>query len=272
MHTDFGYFEETHLGKSYDARMLMRLYPFTRPYKVLLAFSIILIVLITLLDLCLPYVTKIAVDRYIVPRIEVTRNANADAAENKTRYLRVNLTNPEIKTVVQKYSNQFKIFESFALIEYDDLEHIKTEDLALLRKGDLDGVTRITVVFLAIILISFVIDILQVVIMEYTGQMIMHDLRVRLFKHIQSLSLAFFSPNPDGRLVTRVTNDIQNMHELFTSVIAFVFKDLFLLIGITVVLIGINWHLALISFMVLPIVLAASLHFSSQAREGFRVL
>ena len=68
--------------------------------------------------------------------------------------------------------------------------------------------------------------------MEYAGQQIMHDLRLRLFTHIQSLSLSFFNRNPVGRLVTRVTNDVQNMHDLFTSVIVFVFKDLFLLLGI----------------------------------------
>ena len=108
--------------------------------------------------------------------------------------------------------------------------------------------------------------------MEYAGQMVMHDLRIRLFKHIQSLSVAFFTRNPVGRLVTRVTNDIQNMNELFTSVIAFVFKDLFLLVGIAVVLMSIHPKLALVSFTVLPFVLYASLHFSGQAREAYRTL
>ena len=108
--------------------------------------------------------------------------------------------------------------------------------------------------------------------MEYTGQMIMHDLRVGLFTHIQGLSVAFFTRNPVGRLVTRVANDIQNMHELFTSVVAFVFKDLFLLTGIAVVLLSLNWRLALVSFTVIPFVLYASIHFSGQAREAFRIL
>jgi len=119
---------------------------------------------------------------------------------------------------------------------------------------------------------GFVLNMVQVIIMEYTGQMIMHDLRVTLFAHIQSLSVAFFTRNPVGRLVTRVANDIQNMHELFTSVIVFVFKDLFLLAGITLVLLSINWRLALVCFTVIPFVLYASIHFSGQAREAFRIL
>jgi ATP-binding cassette subfamily B protein len=64
-------------------------------------------------------------------------------------------------------------------------------------------------------------------VMEYTGQKVMHDLRIELYSHIQGLSVSFFSKNPTGRLVTRVTNDVQNMHDLFTSVVTFFFKDLF---------------------------------------------
>jgi ATP-binding cassette subfamily B protein len=108
--------------------------------------------------------------------------------------------------------------------------------------------------------------------MEYIGQKIMHDLRLRLYGHIQSLSISFFSRTPTGRLVTRVTNDVSNMDELFTSVVTFLFRDVFLLLGITIVLTALNWRLALVSFTVLPVVLFASLNFSRQAREAFRTL
>lgn len=272
MRTDFGYFEEKQLGKPYDVKLLKRLYPYTRPYKLLLFFSIILIVLITLLDLSLPYVTKIAIDRYIVPQTEPVANQDSNATAQKVRILRVDLADSEIQAIVQKYPDRFKIDGSTVLIRFDDLKQLDKKDLTVLRQENLTGVSMIAAVFLAIILATFILDIVQVMLMEYTGQMIMHDLRVRLFEHIQSLSVAFFTRNPVGRLVTRVTNDIQNMHELFTSVIAFVFKDLFLLVGIAAVLIAINWKLALISFTVLPVVLVASLYFSGQAREAFRVL
>ncbi len=272
MHTDFGYFEEKQLGKPYDIKLLKRLYPFTRAYRSLLCYSIILVILITFLDLSLPYITKIAIDQYIVPQTELDVEKGSDNAENKTRYLRADITDPEIKTIVDKYSHRFKIFESFALIPYSDLQEFDNKDLKILRQYDLKGITFITVIFLAIVVIDFVFNFAQVMIMEYAGQMIMHDLRVRLFAHIQGLSVAFFTHNPVGRLVTRVTNDTQNMHELFTSVIVFVFKDLFLLVGIAVVLLSINWQLALVTFLVLPFVIWASLRFSGQAREAFRDL
>lgn len=272
MHSDFGYFEEKQLGKPYDVKSLKRLYPYTVPYRLLLLCSIILVVLITLLDLSLPYVTKIAIDRYIVPQKESAGNKRTDLTEDNIRYLKADIADPAIQAIVNKYSDRFEIDDSLARISFDDLSQIGKKDLAILRKDDLSGVTFITGIFLAMVMAGFVLNMVQVIIMEYTGQMIMHDLRVTLFAHIQSLSVAFFTRNPVGRLVTRVANDIQNMHELFTSVIVFVFKDLFLLAGITLVLLSINWRLALVCFTVIPFVLYTSIHFSSQAREAFRIL
>jgi len=272
MRTDFGYFEEKKLGKPYDIKMLRRLYPFAGPYRLFFILSIFLVIIITLLDLSLPYITKIAIDRYIVPKFESNNFKDVRGREDKVRFLEADITDPEIKAIVNKYSDQFKISGSFALISFDDLSGLDKKDLYILRKDDLAGVSLITAIFIGLILLNFVLNFLQVMLMEYTGQKIMHDLRVRLFAHIQDLSVAFFSRNPVGRLVTRVTNDTQNMHELFTSVISFVFKDIFLLFGIMFVLITINWQLALVSFIVLPFVLYASLYFSSLARDAFRVL
>ncbi|MGB6011853.1 MAG: ABC transporter ATP-binding protein [Desulfobacterales bacterium] len=272
MRTDFGYFEEKQLGKPYDLKLLARLYPYTQPYKLLLAVSIVLVVFITLLDLSLPYVTKIAIDRYIVPKIESAGGKGQGPVEGSIRYLKADLADPGIRAVVEKHPRLFKIHGDWATIPYDDLTKLSKNDLGTLRKNDLAGVAWIAAVFLAIVLMNFVSNMAQVLIMEYTGQMIMHDLRVRLFNHIQGLSVSFFTRNPVGRLVTRVANDVQNMHELFTSVIVFVFKDVFLLVGIAVVLMGINLRLALISFTVIPFVLWASIYFSSQARDAYRIL
>jgi ATP-binding cassette subfamily B multidrug efflux pump len=272
MYSDYGYFEEKQLGKPYDVKLLRRLYPYTKPYKLLFLSSIVLVVFITLLDLSLPYVTKIAIDRYIVPGRESVRKNKTDHTEVNIRTLMPDMTDPEVEIVVRKYPDLFRIQGSSARIYFRDLVKLDKKDLAILRKHDLSGITWITALFLGIVIFNFVLDIVQVLIMEYAGQMVMHDLRVRLFNHIQSLSIAFFTRNPVGRLVTRVTNDIQNMYELFTSVVVFVFKDLFLLVGIAGVLISINFKLALACFTVIPFVLYASIYFSSQARAAYRIL
>jgi ATP-binding cassette subfamily B multidrug efflux pump len=272
MQHDHGYFEESELGKPYDIKLLKRLYPFTRPYRLLLFGSIGLVVLITVLDLALPYVTKVAIDRYIVPTTDRVAAGKASGNKTRERVIRVDLVDPQKRALVDRYKELFKIEGNTALISYSKLAGIKKTDLAVLLKNDITGITVISAVFMALVIINFILNFVQKMIMEYTGLMIMHDLRMKLFVHIQNLAIAFFTRNPVGRLVTRTTNDIQNMHELFTSVISMIFKDLFLLGGIAVVMLVINWKLALVSFIVLPLVLYASIYFSRRARDIFREL
>ena len=272
MQSDYGYFEETKLGKPYDLNLLKRIYPFTRPYRRLLFGSIGLVLLITVLDLALPYVTKIAIDRYIVPLTASETSATAAGKKFEERVIRADLNDPQQQALVIKYRELFTVQGTTASIPFKALAKLKKSDLAVLRKDDLAGVTYITAIFFILVIIDFMLNFAQKMIMEYTGHMIMHDLRIRLFGHIQNLATAFFTRNPVGRLVTRTTNDVQNMHELFTSVISMIFKDLFLLGGIAVVMLVINWKLALVSFTVLPLVVWASIIFARRARGIFREL
>ncbi|MBW1892612.1 MAG: ABC transporter ATP-binding protein [Deltaproteobacteria bacterium] len=218
MYYNTGIFNEEKPGKQFDLKLLSMLIPFAGKYRHLLFFAVILVVIITFCDLSLPYVTKIAIDRYIVHRIDPV------------------------------------------LLE------------ASFRGDDLKGVAWMSLIIVGISCVGFVFNFIQLMIMEYTGQMIMHDLRLKIFHHIQNLSLSFFTKNPVGRLVTRTTNDVQNMHEMFTSVITFVFKDLFLLAGIAIVLLTINARLALICFTALPVVMFTAFKFAHYARDAFRIL
>jgi ATP-binding cassette subfamily B protein len=272
MHPDYGYFEEAQLGKPYDVKLLKRLLPFIQPYKLLILWSIFLVIGITALDLALPYVTKVAIDRYIVPQTTDAAGAHARSDGTRSRYLKADLKNPRQRKVAQKYSALFRIEGQTALISFDELARLEKSDLKILRQKDFGGLAKMAAIFLAIVFFNFILNFTQKMIMEYSGLMIMHDLRMKLFIHIQHLAIDFFTRNPVGRLVTRVTNDVQNMHELFTSVISLVFKDCFLLVGIASVMLVLNWKLALVSFTVLPIVIFASAKFSVKARDVFRTL
>ncbi|MBT4364511.1 MAG: ABC transporter ATP-binding protein [Desulfobacterales bacterium] len=267
MRTDQGYFEEEKLGKSYDVKLIRRLYPFTKTYWKWLLCSVLLMLIITVFDLSLPYITKIAIDRYIVPGIETLSSDN-----NKERFYHVDISKKENREIVNKYKNLFNVNGKTALISYDILRQLDKKDIHILRKDDLNGVSILALILIIVVVMNFFINFIHVIIMEYTGQMIMHDLRLELFSHIQSLSISFYSRNPVGRLLTRVTNDVQNMHEMFTSVINFGFKDIFLLIGITIVLISTDFKLALFTFTVIPFVVLAALYFSKVARGAFRIL
>ncbi len=274
MNGDFGYSEEKELGNPYDFKLLKRLFPFAKPYKRLFFYSIFFVILITLLELSLPYLTKIAIDRYIVPLSQLkTVEPPVSGEFNKPiKTVRIDIRDPEVASIVSRHQDLFIRNDTFVDFRYDDYLKLDKKERALIHKNDLSGLRLISAIFIGLILLNFGFNFVQILIMEYTGQKIMHDLRIRLYTHIQSLSVSFFSKNPVGRLVTRVTNDVQNMHDLFTSVVMFVFKDMFLLSGISLVLLTIHWQLSLISFIVLPVVLYVSLRFSRQAREAFRML
>jgi ATP-binding cassette subfamily B protein len=272
MRPDYGYFEESRLGKPYDIKLLKRLYPFIRPYKLMILGSIVLVMGITALDLALPYVTKVAIDRYIVPQTQDRVAEGLQTAETRNRYLKVDLKNPRQRKIVEKYKELFKIEGQTAFISFNAMRRLEKPDLKILRQNDVAGLGTMAAIFLAVVILNFILNFSQKMIMEYCGHMIMHDLRMRLFNHVQNLAIEFFTRNPVGRLVTRVTNDVQNMHELFTSVVSLVFKDFFLLVGIAAVMLVLNWKLALVSFTVLPIVVYASVKFSVKARDIFRAL
>jgi len=269
------YFAEEKVGKVTDARLMKQLFPFVCPYGLYLTVAVVLILAATAIDLAVPYVTKVAIDRYIVPVSgdAYSRLPDSDGQNHlNDRLIEVDISDPAIQAVVTKYRDRFQQSGNRTVIRWTDLAGIPNTDIVILRKHDLTGIGWMTLIFLFLIAAGLVVNFVQQLIMEYTGQRIMHDLRLRLFTHIQSLSVPFFTKNPVGRLVTRVTNDVQNMNELFTAVIVFVFKDLFLLAGICIVLLGIDWQLALTCFTVFPVVILASFYFARQAREAYRVL
>ena len=125
MHPDYGYFEESQLGKPYDVKLLKRLYPFIRPYKVMILWSIVLVLGITILDLALPYVTKVAIDRYIVPQTKDTLEDGLQTDETKNRYLEVDLKKPRQRKIVEKYKELFKIEGQTALISFNAVKRLK---------------------------------------------------------------------------------------------------------------------------------------------------
>ena len=267
MQHDLGYFEEGQLDKPYDFKLLKRMLPFLAPYRFWLVLSVGIVMALTLMDLALPYLTKMAIDRYVVPVAEAPATPSAEAAE---RFLTVNLEDPRIARIVERHRDLFQVTDTSARIAWTDLQHLPPAALKSLRHADLQGLVWITAAFLLLIGLDFVFNFLQRLVMEYTGHRIMHDLRLKLFDRVLHLSLTFFTRNPVGRLVTRVTNDVQNMHELFTSVLSMLFKDLFLLVGIGGMLLVMDWRLALASFAVLPLVIWSSLWFSRRVREVFR--
>ena len=136
--------------------------------------------------------------------------------------------------------------------------------------GDLDGLDRIAVAFLLVLAGSFALEYVQTWTMQMTGQRIMFDLRMEIYRHLQRLDLRFYDRNPVGRLMTRVTSDVDTLNELFASGVVTVFRDVFLLAGIMLVLLWMDWRLALVVFAVLPAIAWVTHWFRKNARESYR--
>jgi ATP-binding cassette subfamily B multidrug efflux pump len=314
VHFDYGYMEEGKLGKPYNIGLLKRLIPYARPYKKILFLALILTLAITLFDLSIPYLPKIAIDKYILsfwyPVHQKAMPVDlAEAFQKKYGHIvkrtkeigsgflsssklkqidPVDLRHYQEQEIISRERfyrisvekrDQHRLFlnknaiqgeGSYLYIPVKAFRNVSYDTLIKLRYKDLNGVLLIGIFLLLLIGGSFLLNYWEYYLLEKCGQNMMQDMRMELFDRIQGQSIRFFDRNPVGRLVTRATNDIENLNEMFKSVLITVFKDIFLLAGIVVVLVHLNWRLALISFILLPFVFGLTLFFSRQAREVFR--
>lgn len=132
------------------------------------------------------------------------------------------------------------------------------------------GITEIAAIYMAALLISYVCEFLQTYLMQWTGQKIMFDLRRQIFTHLQRMHVGFFDRNPVGRLVTRLTSDVDALNEMFTSGVVAIFEDIFALTFIVLVMLRMKWWLALLTFSVLPLIFIATLIFRKYVRDSYR--
>jgi ATP-binding cassette subfamily B multidrug efflux pump len=209
--------EEEVLGKAYDSRLMKRLLAYLRPYRLQVTVALIAIVLKAAADVLGPYLTKVAIDKYLASRTE--------AHSLLDRYL----------------SNQPMV-----------------------------GIAEIAAMYLGLLLLSFLFEFTQTYIMQWTGQKVMFDLRAQIFRHLQRLHVAFYDRNPVGRLVTRVTSDVDALNEMFTAGVVSIFEDVFVLAGIVAIMLNMSWRLALVTFAVLPIIFFATSLFRKAVRESYR--
>jgi len=306
MHGDGFYQGEEQLSKPYDARLMKRLIGFVKPYKWLIVISVILLFFITGFNLSLPYITKIAIDSFITPP---GRSVDLDALEvidgitNKNVVFKIDdgyivdlrnidkVTRYELERrrlfkdkyfIVEKEDIDKDIFESLKskkvlcadgnviFIEADKTKELSIKEIISIRKRDIMGINHLAILFGAILLLAFIFNYAQVYILQYTGQKVMFDMRMKIFSHLESLNVSFFDKSPVGRLVTRVTNDVQVINEMFTNVIVFLFGDIFILIGVIIILFRLNWQLTSLTMIVAPIIIAVTIIFRNKVRKAYR--
>jgi len=316
-----GFQDEEVLGKPYDARLVRRLLSFVKPYTRPVGVAIAMLLVVAAFELALPYLTKLAIDDYIVATAREVR-VEAPGVEFADEFLRAHakdliLLGPgegsreggaRIYVVPSKVLSKYDPREvarakaggliteaTYYLAEREAVERagladspgvvaagarvavsrermaaLSREQIAALRERDFRGVRNVAALFLAALVLTFVFSLLQINMMEVTSQRVMYDIRMKVLAHLQRLSLAFFDKNPVGRLVTRATNDVEVLHEMFTSIVITLLRDVFTLIGVVILLLNLNWRLALVSFAVLPAMVWATAVFSVRIRDAFR--
>jgi ATP-binding cassette subfamily B multidrug efflux pump len=139
-----------------------------------------------------------------------------------------------------------------------------------LSRNAFTGITQIAGIYLASLVLSYFLEFVQTYLMQWTGQKVMYDLRSQIFRHIQRMHVAFFDRNPTGRLVTRVTSDVDALNEMFTSGVVSIFEDVLVLAGIVGIMLWMNWYLALLAFSVLPFIFVATQIFRKYVRDSYR--
>src|SRR5271155_5636746 len=209
--------EEEVLGKAYDSRLMARLLKYLRPYRWQVAIALVSILLKSFADVLGPYLTKVAIDRYLSP--------------------------------AKGLSSGF---------------------WSWLSPRAITGIAQIASIYVGLLVFSFLFEFLQTYYMQWTGQKVMFDLRSQIFRHLQRMHVAFYDKNPVGRLVTRVTTDVDALNEMFTSGVVSIFEDVFVLAGIVGVMLGMNWKLALITFAVLPFIVYSTKIFRDRVRDSYR--
>ncbi|MCC7008604.1 MAG: ABC transporter ATP-binding protein [Acidobacteria bacterium] len=135
---------------------------------------------------------------------------------------------------------------------------------------DLDGLWRLAMLFLGVLLVAFVVDYAQTYVLQTVGQQIMRRMRMQIYARLQALDLGFYDRNPVGRLMTRVTTDVDALNDLFTSGVITVFGDVLVLSGIMVAMLLMNWQLALVAFAVLPAIVWTAMWFRRNVRSSYR--
>jgi ATP-binding cassette subfamily B multidrug efflux pump len=290
--------EELKKGKrTQDLRIVVWLYSFTRPYRTLMAGALIFMIMSALLELSVPLITKIAVDKYIYPswgiaafkdnerdkRFEKTITekypsslipliplgratylidlSGLDSADRNNleklgmvpeeRYLVINPDDLDkdklarVNEIIERKNGLFKKVGGLFYISYSSLKELDRNDLLVLRSEQIRDLVKLAALVFACLTGIFICSSLFTYLLNYSGHNIMHRMRTDVFSHILSLPQTFFDKNPVGRLTTRVTNDVNAINEMYTSVAVQFLKDVIVVIGVFAVMFYLNRVLTL---------------------------
>jgi ATP-binding cassette subfamily B protein len=222
--------DEDPVGKVYDSRLMRRLARYVKPYWIQATISSLSVSLKSICDVAGPIMVMMAIDRYMAPNLKST-----DASSALAHWL---ATNSPLAKVLPADAYR--------------------------------GISFLAALYLATLLAAYLFAFIQTYLMQWMGQKVMFDLRRDIFRHMQRMHIGFFDTNAVGRLVTRLTSDVDAVNDMFTDGILAIVNDFFMLVIMAAVMLSINWWLALLAFAVLPLILIVTRMFRDSVRESYR--
>ena len=292
---------------SYNGKLYSRLFRYMQPYLKSFIFALVLTLLMSAFNLVRPMLIAQVMDEYINgygKPYAVVSEEEADTVYNGTYLTKsIDFENSEYETyaVMVYYGEKYYLFtdldktEASELVEAskDTLQVVKSTEHSLsfslqsrtregsllhkgelkeLRKSDFNGILKVGGEYALVLLLNTLCMIVSTWILRKAGQDIIYNIHNEIFEHIHSLPLRFFDTHPVGQIVTRVTNDVESLSQMYSNVIVNLFRNVILLVGYVVIMLKVNVRMALVSFVMFPIVALLTYTFTKLSRKIYRVI
>ena len=312
--------EEAKKGKkTYDLKIIKWLYGYTKPYRTYMFLALVFMITTAALELTVPYIAKLAVDKYIYPSWRIAEVSDKESSKklvqdikkeypslivpidqnsylidmsqidnedrhnleklglvSEERYLAIiqnqlsTQNNDKITKIIAENRNVFEQAGPYDYISYTNMARLKRSEIIVLRSDEVKHVFRFAGLLFLCLLGIFIFSSLFTYILNYSGHKIMHRMRVNVFSHIMRLPQSFFDKNPVGRLTTRVTNDVNAINEMYTSVMVQFFKDIIVVAGVFVVMFFMNKVLTVYVFVLTMLMLTFASLFRMKLKTVYR--
>jgi len=291
------------LSSETDKKIFYKLSQYAKPYLGKIVILFFLVLAVSIIQICLPVITKNVIDNYIDrSHLRLTNNQEAREITDNYKSYRIvadkyifipsnilsrddysNLQRKDIIfpekyflfkdekdfTILKEYQLQSIITDKGLFVPYSGINKISKDNLKVLRKNDLSKVKLFALIYIGLLLFSFIFNYFQVIMMAVVSEKMMYDLRSNLIRHIMSLSMNFFNHNPVGKLVTRMTNDVDALREMFSEVLVYSIKDIITIAGIFFVMFRLSARLSLVMLSLIPIISIMLYVFQKYAREAY---
>lgn len=286
---------EEKVESEYSGSVMKRLLGYMKPYMKQVVLSIVLVLLITGFELLRPILIGDAIDTYIEgynTPYAIVENSNLQFQGD---YLSKDLSEADLYAQLLMYQDDYYYFKDLTKNQSDALyekslnvilpdavneegmildgiqgEKLEAEDLKVLRKNDFNGIVKIGILYILVLLANLICTFIQTWILQLTGQNIIYSIREQIFHHVHSLPLRYFDTHPVGRIVTRITNDVESLHEMYATILIRLFRNSVKIAGLAIVMLSMNVRLALYSFLLLPVIVFLTFVFKKLSRKIHR--